>query len=503
MEQEISQERLERFELAKKMRPWRYYAPVAKLRDGFHSSSAPLRLVVGPNRGSKSTAGAFEIISYATGYNHIRNEHYETPNICWASTLDHINLGPVQLERVMEMAPHGSHFNNKDKVLLLPPPWGSKIYFKVCEAGWEKYQGQGCMAIWQDEEWPDEEGLKIFKECMRRTKPGWPLKIFMTLTPLSGYTWTYDHLWNPESKKRFKNVETFNFTLQDCAISKGGFLTDAEIENMDQNLDPFERKARILGEYAPLTGSPAFDPKLVMEAMERALPSENYNIRGVTLHGVPGAVLDKDPAGDLVIISKPQAGRQYIVGADPSMGVHRDRSVASVWDRAVPVEVAYFASNSVEPALFARNVLAPLASYYNNALVVVENNSQAGGATLSYLSGSYGHIYMQQDYNVRDRSFTRKYGWRTDLHSRGLVFSTFKDTLRMGRFIPSEDMMREAMNMIVDDDNKIDHMPGRNDDHVMAGAIALAVNRLNPSVEWGDLRQYRELYSGDNAWMGS
>lgn len=500
---EIDPERRKRVEEAKQLRPWRYYAPVAKIRDGFHKSKARIRLLTGPNRGSKSTAGAYELIAYATGYNQFRDETYPTPNICWASTLDHVNLGPVQQERVMEMAPHGSKFYGKDKLLVLPKPWESKIYFKVCEAGWEKYQGQGCLAIWQDEEWPDEEGLKIFKEMMRRTNPAWDLKIFMTLTPLSGYTWSYDYLYKPDSKRRFKGVEAFEFSLYDCLIKNGGFLTEEQVEMMDANLDPFERQARIYGQYAMMSGSPAFDPGLVMAALDRAQPAESFQIRGGMLGGQVNPIIGPDPTGNLQIIVKPQRGREYIMGVDPSMGVYRDRSACSVWDRAQPVEVAYFASNGVEPSVFAREVIAPLAALYNNCQVVVENNSHAGGATLTYLQGLYHNLYMQQEFNSKEKKFTHRYGWRTDLHSRGMMIATIKEFLRMQNFIPSDDMMREAMNMIVDKDGKIDHIDGRNDDHLMAGAIALTVNRINPSIPLGDWTRYRETYVGQNAWMGN
>src|SRR6185295_2308884 len=110
---------------AKEERPWRYYGPVPKLRDTFHSSFAPYRLVTGPNGGGKTVAGAVELICYLTGYNHIRNEHYPTPNRCWAVALDSVNQGPIMQRTLMEMMPKGTKWNEKKLKFTLPPPWNS------------------------------------------------------------------------------------------------------------------------------------------------------------------------------------------------------------------------------------------------------------------------------------------------------------------------------------------------------------------------------------------
>jgi phage terminase large subunit-like protein len=496
-------ERLRKIDKARKERPWRYYPATPVLRDGFHSSHAKIRLLTGPNRGRKTTAGAWELMSYATGFNAIRDEHYPLPNVCWAVGLDRVNLGPIQRRAVCSIAPKGSRYYTKDDKLVLPEPWGSEIYFKVCESGREKFQGEGCLAIWFDEEWPGEEGLEIFKECLRRRKPGWELRLFMTMTPLLGYTWSYDYLYKKDSPKRFKSCENFEFSLYDCTVDKGGWLTEAEIKEWESEMDPYEIQARVFGQYTLVGGSPAFEPRALMNALERSQTGSRHKLRpGRFDNGLVVPVIEEDIVGDLVVFQKPQKNRQYIVGVDPAMGVRRDRSVASVWDRELPVEVAYFASNSVEPVQFARDAVAPLATYYNNALAVVESNSQGGGACISELQAVYGHLYMRQDFRQRDRSFTKSYGFRTDDYNRSMIFSTLKEMLPMPNFVPSEDLVKEMMNMIVDKTNKIDHMDGRHDDHVFAAGIALTVNRQNPRPQYEAWSRYRESYGGSDAWLG-
>lgn len=494
-----------RLDEAKKARPWRYYAPIPVLRDGFHQSTSPIRLLTGPNGGGKTWAGAYELVSFLTGYNHIRNEHYPYPNRCWAVALDHVNLGPIQRRTMMEMCPKGTKFHAKDMKLTLPAPWHSECYFKVCEAGADKFMGERCLAIWFDEEWDGPEGLKIFKESMRRTKPGWPLKIYMTVTPVNGYSWSYDYLWKEDSPSRFQGVETFNFSLYDCLEERGGFFTREDLERERSKCeDIFEEQIRIHGQYTLLGASPAFDGKLLLDAMDRAIPGKRYNIKaGRFDSGLVAPILEENQNGELHILVPPEKGQQYILGGDPSMGVRRDRAAASVWHRTLPIECAYFASNKMEPSRFAREVVAPLGSYYNNALAAIESNSEAGGATIANLMMSYGNIYMRQDFITSQKTFKRSYGFRTDLHSRGLIFSTLKDYLTLPNFMGSQDLIREMMGMVVKEDNKIDHQDGKHDDHVMAAGIALAVNRTNPAPRYDAWANYRESYAGEDAWLGN
>jgi len=502
---ETPEEVFRRLDKARKDRPWRYYTPIPKLRDQFHRSVAPIRLLTGPNGGGKTWAGAYEIISYLTGYNHLRGEHYPYPNRCWAVALDHVNLGPIQRRTIMEMAPKGTKFSAKDMKITLPAPWHSECYFKACESGVDKFLGERCLAIWFDEEWAGEEGLKIFKESLKRTKPGWPLRLFMTVTPVNGYSWSYDYLWKEDSACRFNGTQAFNFSLFDCDIEKGGFLTREAIENERKKCENiYEEQVRIHGQYTMLGAFPAFDGKHLLDALERAKGGRRFKIRSGRLgSGMVAPILEEDPAGDLLVLAKPQRGREYILGADPSMGVGRDRSVVSVWDRELPVEVAYFASNRMAPTLFARDVIAALGSYYNNALAAVEVNSEAGGATIANLMPVYGNLYMRQDFIAKSREFKRSYGFRTDVHSRGLVFSTLKDCLSMPNFFGSEDLIREMMNMIVNKDNRIDHQEGKHDDHVLAAGIALAVNRINPAPKYESWDKYRTNYGmGENSWVG-
>lgn len=190
---------------AMELRPWRYFTPVPNTIP-FLESKALLRLLTGPNGGGKSRIGANLLACYSTGSNHWTGETYETPNICWAVCLDRMNQQPIMVRELTRALPKGTKYYSKDEKFVLPPPWNSEIFIKSCDGSNAsmKFESERILAAWFDEEPAGDEGLKIWKATMRRTKPGWPLHLYMTVTPVQGYTWTHDYLWLENSALRFK-----------------------------------------------------------------------------------------------------------------------------------------------------------------------------------------------------------------------------------------------------------------------------------------------------------
>ena len=493
-------------------RPWRYYTPPPKTLPFFESKS-PLLLLTGPNGGGKTRMAANLLAAYATGYNHWNGETYEVPNVCWAACLDRLNQQPIMMKELHRALPKGTRWIAKEEKWLLPPPWRSEIYVKSMDGQNPsmKFESDRILAGWFDEEKEGDEGLKIWKAAMRRTKPGWPLRLFMTVTPVQGYTWSYDYLYKADSPLRFQNVQVVEFELQDCLIENGGFLSPEEVQAAIDRckhgnppiLDPYEYDQRIRGKYTYGGGRPAFPIGVIMQKLEGAPPiHRRFKIKpGMFGNGLVTPVLTPDPLGELVMIVPPERGREYLIGADCAMGLRQDSSVGSVWSRDFPIEVAYWASNEVPPAAFA-HVLAAMGTLYNNAMVAPESNSEAGAGTLGTLQSCYGHIYTRQLWNSRTREMTKQLGFRTMGHERGLLWSTMREYLDYDNFLPSRAMLAEARDMIVDKEGRIDHMDGRHDDHLIAGLIALVVSKMNPAPKYEPWGTYRESYSGPAAEMG-
>lgn len=492
----LTPESLKRLREIKKDRPWRLYSPIPVI-EPFHKSTAAVRVLAGPNRGGKTTAGAFELVCYATGYNPLRQQKYKTPNVCWAIALDHQNMGSIQRRTLFRMLPRGFRYYKMESRVVLPAPWHSEIVLKSADSGREKFQGEGLTAAWFDEEPVGEPGHEIFKEVFARRKPGVPLNIFMTFTPLQGLSWSYRILWDPKSSERIKvPVDTFSFDLHDCSTLKGGFLTEEEISTIESGYSYWERKARIHGQYTIMGGTPYFDPGLLFEAMKRCETPLRYEIRKKlgALPGLSSIAMEARDDGPFRVIRPPLRGHHYIVGVDVGGGVGRDATVASVWDRDDLVEVAQWHSNSVDPKEFGAWVLPAIGIFYNSAEIVVEVNGEHGGSVVNEMRGKYNRMYVRQNWDSINRKPINEYGFRTNTRTRGMVLDTLNSCLRQQSWIPCAETLEEMGSFIIKSNNDAEAMDGTHDDRVFAAGIALTIHFENPRPKV-DLSQCKVTYA--------
>lgn len=502
-EDSLSPEATKRYREILENRPWKLYHPIPVV-EKFHQSLAPLRVLSGPNRGGKTTAGAYELICYATGYNPIRKVHYPTPNVTWAIALDYQNMGSVVRRTLFSMLPKGFRYYKMESRIVLPKPWGSEIVVKSADAGREKFQGEGLQAAWFDEEPIGEAGHEIFKEVYARRKPGVPLQIFMTYTPLQGMSWSYHKLWNKKSPELLPGVETFSFDLYDCTEEKGGFLTLDEVKTIERGYSFWERKARVHGQYTFIGGTPYFDPGGILNALQRQETPTLHTIRQKlgALPGISAISLEARDDGPFRVYRPPLKGHQYIIGVDVGGGVGRDATVASVWDRDDLVQSAEWHSNSVDPQEFGAFILPAIGHFYNQAEIVVEVNGEHGGTVTSQLRGKYRKLYMRQNWDSANRKIVNEYGFRTNTRTKGMVLDTLSRVLREDVWVPSAPLLEEMGQFIADKNGSGEAMDGCFDDRVMAAGIGLLVHFENPRVKINP-DDYKITYQKcDHEWMG-
>ena len=118
----------------------------------------------------------------------------------------------------------------------------SKIGFRNCEQGRERFAGVGLDFIWFDEEPPED----IYDECLLRLLDRGGVH-FATMTPLKGRSWVFDRIYlaadaNPE-------VDLFSMSWAD-----NPYLNRAEIETMEKNLPPGVLESRKFGRFADSSG---------------------------------------------------------------------------------------------------------------------------------------------------------------------------------------------------------------------------------------------------------
>ena len=187
----------------------------------------------------------------------------------------------------------------------------------------------------------------------------------------------------------------------------------------------------------------------------------------------------------------PQHDDKFVIGADISLGVGLDHSVAVVLNPDNKI-CALYRSNRIDPSHFG-DILFYLGRYYNNALIAPESNS-IGIATINRLRElNYINLYHQvKTANISDEETTRP-GFRTTSSSKPFIIGQLKRAVDDEElWIPSNVIIQEMKDYVVSNSGKMEALPGCHDDTIIALAIAFEVMRThrekltNDKVSWKD-----------------
>jgi hypothetical protein len=502
----LSPDELKEYRERARTSPWLAYplTAVPKLLP-WHESKAHYRVLSGPNGGGKSTAGAADFVSYALGYNPIRGETYNTPNVCWGVCVEYNSAGRVMQRKISDMLPRKASGSpawkwfKQEHVYELEN--GSVIQIKSQKEGESSLLAERCRAIWVDEAMGGERGLENFGELQARGLPDEPLDMLFTLTPKmdTGLEWMRRKLWKEPGETAHEDfIEgTFchRFELSDCLMDHGGFLTHEYVALKEKTVDPLEREARLLGLWTPFVTRPAFSYGLLIRAMDRA--PDQVPVRFKPLSFQRYSMEDSDSASPCRMQRQVESAHNYILAWDPSSGLGKghDYSACTVFDRGDLHNVFFAKSDAIGPEQFFREIVLPAANYYNQALVVIENNGQGGGAAIEAAKASeYFNLYMQRNVGRASNTFTDKYGWTTSEQSRNRVIDALKRSLLEDKWTPSRELVEEMGHMIgrrIGDRVKVIHQDGYHDDLAMASGIALAVHYEEPVIEWPDFNKLK------------
>ncbi len=232
----------------------------------FHKNSAKNRWVFGGNRSGKTECGAVETIWYARGIHPFKDNK---PRDGWVVSLSQQVQRDVAQSKilsylkkewiediVMISGRKGSASSGVIDTIYVRNVFGSisKIGFKSCDQGREKFQGTSLDYVWFDEEPPED----IYVECKMRIldKCG---EIFGTMTPLKGLTWVYNTIYLNENKDSDVWYEFMDW-------NDNPYLNKSEIDKLSATLSLEELEARKYGKFTSGTG-------LVYSEFD-----ENYNV---------------------------------------------------------------------------------------------------------------------------------------------------------------------------------------------------------------------------------
>lgn len=216
----------------------------------FHKCNKKNRWVFGGNRSGKTECGAVETVWLARGVHPYRENKKDVQiwvvslstqvqrDVAQSKVLSYLNKNWI-CEISMLSGRKGSPENGVIDYITIYNVFGgtSKIGFKSCDQGREKFQGTSLDYVWFDEEPPED----IYKECRMRVldKCG---EIFGTMTPLKGLTWVYNSIYLNENN----DPEVW------CEFMEWGdnpYLSQKEIESLTATLSEDELEARRYGKF--------------------------------------------------------------------------------------------------------------------------------------------------------------------------------------------------------------------------------------------------------------
>ncbi len=232
----------------------------------FHKNLKKNRWVFGGNRSGKTECGAVETVWLARGIHPYRENK---PTDGWVVSLSTQVQRDVAQNKilyyldkdwiediVMISGKKGSASQGVIDTIYVKNVFGSisKIGFKSCDQGREKFQGTSLDYVWFDEEPPED----IYIECKMRLldKCG---DIYGTMTPLKGLTWVYNIIYLNERNDDDIWYETMQW-------EDNPYLSKDEINKLSASLSEDELNSRKYGNFSSGTG-------LVYNEFD-----ENYNV---------------------------------------------------------------------------------------------------------------------------------------------------------------------------------------------------------------------------------
>lgn len=220
----------------------------------FHKCPKKNRWVFGGNRSGKTECGAVETVWLARGIHPYKENK---PISCWVVSLSKQVQRDVAQSKilhylrkdyieqiVMSSGKQGSADYGIIDFILVKNVFGSlsKIGFKSCDQGREKFQGSSLDFVWFDEEPPYD----IYQECRMRVmdRQGF---IFGTMTPLKGLTWVYNEIYlNTNNDNEVWHTE--------MEWADNPYLDNNEIEQMTKTLSSEELQSRRYGKFMQCGG---------------------------------------------------------------------------------------------------------------------------------------------------------------------------------------------------------------------------------------------------------
>jgi phage terminase large subunit-like protein len=221
----------------------------------FFADKARNRWIFGGNRTGKTTAGATAAVSSAVesaceGWVVSLSTQVQR-DVAQRKILEELEKykNEITFDCVMHVGSRGVPLRGIIDFIVITRSDGteSRIGFKNCEQGREKFQGTSLDWVWFDEE-PLED---IYDECLLRTLDCGG-RIWGTLTPLKGRTWIYERIYQKGILFGKRKCPAGTPSLHFWSWADNPFLLSDEIAIMEKQFSKDVLECRKFGQFAGL-----------------------------------------------------------------------------------------------------------------------------------------------------------------------------------------------------------------------------------------------------------
>jgi len=221
----------------------------------FHKCNKKNRWVFGGNRSGKTECGAVEVVYLARGIHPYRKMTKATSgwvvslssqvqrDVAQAKIMHYLNPDWIE-DVVMSSGRKDNALNGVIDYILVKNVFGtiSRIGFKSCDQGREKFQGTSLDYVWFDEEPPED----IYIECKMRVMDinG---ELFGTMTPLKGLTFVYNEIY----LNQHNDPNVWHIFMQ---WDDNPYISEEAKNAMKASMSEEELKSRQFGEFRDFGG---------------------------------------------------------------------------------------------------------------------------------------------------------------------------------------------------------------------------------------------------------
>lgn len=449
--------------------PMILYRPAHQIALDFHSSDAFIRYFKGGNRTSKTMSGYAEHYFVLTGQ-HKWRKFAQPPTATFIVGVNFMQYAPSVFEKKFITGEPGN---------LLTPifPEGGKWLYKYdsrkhiiyicCEKCAEAGKAQDCphpkstTTLFSDTEgavvlqggqynlghYDESVRKEFFSEGIQRLQTVPHSGLIVTGTPLLGKSaWEYQLLTcvaRDKKKNRYKSPTEPDKWRQYVSVHQisqkdAGLFPSEQIEASLKTMDPLEAEARVYGREAPLAKNSVFD-RFALYDMENGLIEPEYVDIDIASSKVSiESLVSKDELkltstqdGNVHLWELPKEDKQYIIGCDVAAGLSGgDYSCASVL--TIPdLELVAQYHGHVNPLKYAEEIVK-LATFYNNACVVVERTGGLGVATLTRLKEiGYWNLFRDlSDPSAAEYNPDSVLGVDTNIKTKGHMISCLQQVIK-------------------------------------------------------------------------